>query len=335
MKLTPSLFPHPDHKPWEPKMISRCLAKLGLMVELYARLSDPASGYENCDPKRANCSVNAACSNTGPDMFECTCNTGCEGDPTGPSSKGCIDIDKCSTDNGGCDQDYANSAGSFECSCETGYTLNQDGKGCDDITEREEGSNNCDANTVCENSGGSFTCTCNARYESDGATRTFSGLSCDDSVILGAYQSCTFPSNGCCDAAAGFTCYHNDKTHAQCLLTGSCSGPSWDFTEFEGFDAVCAEQPTATLAEHADCTSISAGCASCNAYGEPMACYQKDVYYSQCLVVGACPPSAWGGGSFSCAETQVQHGRHRRAARTRRRRLSKARAQGGHSAARH
>eukprot|EP00961_Rhodomonas_salina_P185725 2507589-Rhodomonas_salina.2 len=72
---------------------------------------------------------------------------------------------------------------------------------------------------------------------------------------------------------------------------------------FQAMAAVTRRRPTATRAEHADGTSNSAGCASCNAYGEPMACYQKDAYYSQCLVVGACLPSDWGAGSFSCAET--------------------------------
>ena len=34
-----------------------------------------------------------------------------------------IDVDECSTLNGGCNQTCSNTFGSFECSCSAGYTL--------------------------------------------------------------------------------------------------------------------------------------------------------------------------------------------------------------------
>ena len=40
------------------------------------------------------------------------------------------DIDECDKENGGCDDICLNSEGSFECSCEDGYALNEDGKTC-------------------------------------------------------------------------------------------------------------------------------------------------------------------------------------------------------------
>ncbi len=41
------------------------------------------------------------------------------------------DIDECAKGNGGCNQTCTNSIGSYQCSCKSGYLLNQDGRGCD------------------------------------------------------------------------------------------------------------------------------------------------------------------------------------------------------------
>ena len=41
------------------------------------------------------------------------------------------DIDECSVNNGGCNQTCTNSIGSYQCSCSSGFTLNQDGHSCD------------------------------------------------------------------------------------------------------------------------------------------------------------------------------------------------------------
>ena len=40
------------------------------------------------------------------------------------------DIDECVVDNGGCNQICVNKPGSFECKCEPGYLLSDDGKTC-------------------------------------------------------------------------------------------------------------------------------------------------------------------------------------------------------------
>ena len=40
------------------------------------------------------------------------------------------DIDECNTNNGGCAQNCHNTAGSYHCSCNTGYTLNGNGHSC-------------------------------------------------------------------------------------------------------------------------------------------------------------------------------------------------------------
>ena len=42
----------------------------------------------------------------------------------------CEDIDECLEDNGGCDQGCRNTEGGHTCSCDQGYTLNEDDFTC-------------------------------------------------------------------------------------------------------------------------------------------------------------------------------------------------------------
>ena len=41
-----------------------------------------------------------------------------------------VDNNECNTDNGGCEHTCTNTPGSYECSCNTGYTLDLDDRGC-------------------------------------------------------------------------------------------------------------------------------------------------------------------------------------------------------------
>ena len=41
-----------------------------------------------------------------------------------------IDIDECLDDNGGCDQQCTNTDGSYDCSCDAGYSLGSNNKAC-------------------------------------------------------------------------------------------------------------------------------------------------------------------------------------------------------------
>ena len=41
-----------------------------------------------------------------------------------------LDIDECQVDNGGCNQECNNNAGSYNCSCENGYELTDDNHTC-------------------------------------------------------------------------------------------------------------------------------------------------------------------------------------------------------------
>ena len=77
----------------------------------------------------------ATCTNT-PGSRTCACNAGWQGNGIGPS--GCVDIDECATDNGGCMADHKciNTPGSRDCQCNTGYEGTGVGPtGCTDINE--------------------------------------------------------------------------------------------------------------------------------------------------------------------------------------------------------
>ena len=44
-----------------------------------------------------------------------------------------LDINECTTDNGGCDHTCINEAGSYHCDCEDGFELDEDLHGCSGI----------------------------------------------------------------------------------------------------------------------------------------------------------------------------------------------------------
>ena len=92
-----------------------------------------------------------------------------------------IDINECSLNTDGCDQVCINTMGSFQCSCNRGYTLNTDEITCTGtilkltwyetnkllcltVDVNECALNNGGCEQVCNNSVGSFQCSCNRGY---------------------------------------------------------------------------------------------------------------------------------------------------------------------------
>eukprot|EP00117_Sycon_ciliatum_P022357 scpid935/ scgid0353/ Receptor-type tyrosine-protein phosphatase S; Receptor-type tyrosine-protein phosphatase sigma len=97
------------------------------------------------------------------------CGTGFEGGSG--SGDDCIDVDECNADGGhNCDSNATctNTAGSFTCACNTGYSGN--GTVCGDSNECDSGTHGCDANALCTNNVGSFTCACRDGFNGSATT---------------------------------------------------------------------------------------------------------------------------------------------------------------------
>ncbi|ELU15928.1 hypothetical protein CAPTEDRAFT_144967 [Capitella teleta] len=75
-----------------------------------------------------------------------------------------VDENECRHSNGQCDTYCVNTAGSFACSCETGFQLDDDGFTCKDYNECERSNGGCSHG--CVNTLGSYACECpNTHYK--------------------------------------------------------------------------------------------------------------------------------------------------------------------------
>ena len=108
---------------------------------------DCSIDIDECELENANCSINANCTDTF-GSFECTCNSGFEGDGVNCTSKSnsenfffvsnnlmffCLflDINECASDRlNDCDENARciDTIGSYNCTCNSGYE--GDGFGC-------------------------------------------------------------------------------------------------------------------------------------------------------------------------------------------------------------
>ena len=103
----------------------------------------------------------------------------------------CVDNNECAADNLNNSHKWAtcpNIPGSYQCACNTGFTV--DGFGCVDNDECTNHDNNCIADATCINNDESFTCACYAGYSGEGYH--------DDSTYL---DGCATDTNKCHDVA--------------------------------------------------------------------------------------------------------------------------------------
>ena len=118
---------------------------------------------------------------------------------------GCTEIDECLHGTAGCHADATctNTAGSFTCVCNDGYT--GDGtNACANVDEcAADTDNNCDANAVCTDTDGGFTCTCGSGYEGTGDF-------CADVDECAAGTAGCHADATCTNTAGSFTCVCND-----------------------------------------------------------------------------------------------------------------------------
>ncbi|XP_078670248.1 uncharacterized protein LOC144910732 [Branchiostoma floridae x Branchiostoma belcheri] len=103
----------------------------------------------------------------------------------------CNDINECLTNNGGCQHRCSNNAGSYTCSCNTGYSLSGQ-HSCTDINECRSGNGGCDH--TCSNTAGSYSCSCNTGYYLSGQ---HSCVACD-SIADCEVLECTGPGDSTC-----------------------------------------------------------------------------------------------------------------------------------------
>ncbi|XP_053387245.1 fibrillin-1-like [Mercenaria mercenaria] len=72
------------------------------------------------------CPIHSSCENLF-GAFECRCNKGY----ARTESRKCQDIDECTENKSGCEQNCSNTIGSYICSCDTGFKLSADGISCE------------------------------------------------------------------------------------------------------------------------------------------------------------------------------------------------------------
>ena len=135
----------------------------------------------------------------------------------------CVEIDECLVGAHLCDEDATcvNSAGGYDCVCNTGY--GGSGFVCSDVDECSEGTHMCDEHAVCTNTIGSHTCTCEEGYLGEGRV---DGVGCQDycydsPCLYGS--NCTFDRNGyTCECLDGYEGEHCDLNATVCSALDPC-----------------------------------------------------------------------------------------------------------------
>ena len=147
--------------------------------ECFCRQSFFGNG-EICFPgscSESNCPSNKNKKCVSSTTIDCKCDDGFDSN----NSSECIDIDECQKNSCAEEATCTNSAGSFNCSCNNGYS--GDGMTCSDLDECESGNHDCHQNANCTNTIGSFSCTCNDEV----------GCEANWILVLNTYQTKNIP----------------------------------------------------------------------------------------------------------------------------------------------
>lgn len=71
-----------------------------------------------------------------------------------------MDTNECLTNNGGCEHNCVDTDGSYQCSCNAGYQLQNDNHGCEDVDECTDSRTLSYCSGNCVNTVGGYFCTC-------------------------------------------------------------------------------------------------------------------------------------------------------------------------------
>ncbi|XP_038045778.1 neurogenic locus notch homolog protein 1-like isoform X3 [Patiria miniata] len=198
--------------------------------------------YDACQDNP--CFLGVACFDDDPPSLNFTCGSCPEG--TEGDGKSCIDIDECvvyrdepaSNGGRGCDQNCVNTLHSFNCSCNSGYSLFVDGKRCIEINECDQQTDDCAVEATCNNTQGGYECSCNAGFSGDGTScqdiNECSGTNdCDSgadcSNTIGSYRcQCRQGYEG-----SGFTCTDVNECSRdtdECNIQAMCDNTQGSYT---------------------------------------------------------------------------------------------------------
>jgi hypothetical protein len=156
-------------------------------------------------------------------------------------------VERCLTDNGGCDPlvTCESSAGGVACGqCPNGFAdTNGDGTRCTDIDECKVNNGGCDASHAkCKNTPGSFECTCEMGFHGNGKACSVNVPCSDDPTLCDLRATCT-DMNGVkmCTCGAGFEGDGGRCTDIdECKLQPDRCGAHASCVNTEGaFDCAC------------------------------------------------------------------------------------------------
>ncbi|XP_074524494.1 adhesion G protein-coupled receptor L4 [Halichoeres trimaculatus] len=224
--------------------------KLVVLTAWLSSLMDPCSLSDICD----SCHQLATCKALNGSNNACFCNQGYTGDGT----SFCTDDNECQNVTNICGErgNCTNTAGSYYCTCVSGYTstgldqfLPNDGTECTDIDECKSGQV-CGPNSHCHNTNGSFYCTCQRDYIPMSGSKHFHpgrGERCKDHP-----QKYCHDNTGCIMQTVNKTLeYMSNLTEPQSLLKEIVKQTSGDLTSVEVIAYIeVLSQSASTLTGH-------------------------------------------------------------------------------------
>ncbi|XP_023930883.1 fibrillin-1 [Lingula anatina] len=168
----------------------------------------------------------------------------------------CIDIDECAQNLDDCNSNTStcnNNDGSYTCSCNSGFLLEQsDQRTCNDINECDT-TNNCASNAQCTNTFGSYTCACNQGYSGDGQSCT----NVDECLTTPCHTNAT-----CRDTIGSYTCTCNSGFSGngqtcsdidECTTTNDCSPNAYCTNTVGSYTCTCK---SAFIGNGTDCKAL-------------------------------------------------------------------------------